>query len=505
MVRSVARNAAANVLQMLTGAILLFVLYRYISTMLGVDKLGVWSVVLATASASRLADMGLSAGITRFVARDLALAQPKKAAQVVETGVVTLALVVALVLAGVYPFLSRLLAHLFDTKYLSQAVEILPFALISLWLTIVASVAQSGLDGCQRMASRAVLVVVAQALMVLLAFALVPQWGLVGLAWAQIGQGIFSLIGGWLVLRRGLPALSLLPWRWQRSIFREMVGYGANVQAANIAILLFDPLTKALMAKFGGPAAAGYFEIANQVVLRVRTLIVAANQAIVPSVAHMVEGAPMRLPELYRENIRILVLVALPTYALLLVWGGLLSQLLLGGYQSQFVFFLQLTALAWFFNTFAGPAYFVNMGTGSVGLNTVSHVAMGTLNLLLGWVLGEMYGDGGVAWGYALALMAGSVLLMTLFQMRHAIRWCELMPIEHLPLAAVCLAVSLFGLMGPDLVLADWNDYTRWGATLLLPLLSLLVALWLHPLRGVLWQWLWGVYARSTGDEENYD
>ena len=52
----------ANVLQALAGAALLFALYRYINTTLGVEQLGVWSVVLATASASRLADLGLSAG-----------------------------------------------------------------------------------------------------------------------------------------------------------------------------------------------------------------------------------------------------------------------------------------------------------------------------------------------------------------------------------------------------------------------------------------------------------
>ena len=78
----------------------------------------------------------------------------------------------------------------------------------------------------------------------------------------------------------------------------------------------------------------------------------------------MVEAAPMRLPELYRENIRMLVLVALPIHALLFAWGGLLSQLLVGAYQVQFVFFLQLSALAWFLNTFAGPAYFMNFGYG---------------------------------------------------------------------------------------------------------------------------------------------
>jgi O-antigen/teichoic acid export membrane protein len=488
MTNILARNAFANVLQMLIGAILLFILYRFISTTLGVDKLGVWSVVLATASASRLADLGLSAGVTRFVARDLALEQPHKAAYVVETGIVTLAVLVALVLTGIYPLLNLLLTYLFDAVYLTQALEILPFALVSMWLTVVASVTQSGLDGCQRMVPRAVLVVLSQSLMVMLAFALVPQWGLMGLAWAQIGQGIFLLAVGWLVLGRSLPETSLIPWRWNRSVFREMLGYGANVQAANLLMMLFDPLTKALMAKFGGPAAAGYFEIANQIVLRVRSLIVAANIAIVPKIANMVETTPMKLPELYRENIGILVLVALPIHALLFSWGGLLSQIVLGAYQMQFVFFLNVCALAWLLNTFTGPAYFMNMGSGSVGLNTLSHIVMGLLNLMLGWALGEVYGAAGVAWGYALALMMGSLLLIAVFQMRQSIHWRELILAEHLPLAAVSLIISFFGVADLDIIKSDSGIYTRWSVTVILPLLALSIALWLHPLRSVMWR-----------------
>ncbi len=240
---STARNAAANLLQVLICALLLFVLYRHISTTLGVDKLGVWSVVLATASASRLADLGLSAGVTRFVARHLALAMPNKAAQVVETVTVTLALLVALFLVGIYSFIDLLLAQFFDAVYLPQALEVLPYALISLWLAIVASVAQSGLDGCQRMALRAVIVVLAQLLMVALAFALIPQWGLLGLAWAQIVQGVALLVGSWLVLRGSLTELSLLPWRWSGPVFRDVLGYGANVQVANVFMMLLDPLT----------------------------------------------------------------------------------------------------------------------------------------------------------------------------------------------------------------------------------------------------------------------
>ena len=76
------RNALAGAAQTVgLGALFLF-LYRTINTTLGVERLGIWSVVLATASAVRLADVGLSVSVTRFLARALAAGKPAHAASV---------------------------------------------------------------------------------------------------------------------------------------------------------------------------------------------------------------------------------------------------------------------------------------------------------------------------------------------------------------------------------------------------------------------------------------
>lgn len=495
MSKPLASNALANIVQALAGAGLLFALYRYINTTLGVEQLGVWSVVLATVSASRLADLGLSAGVTRFVARDRARGELDRAGQVIDTATLTLMVSVGAVLPLLYPLLAKLLPHLFDTEHLAQALAILPYALVSLWLTIVAAVFQGGLDGCQRMDLRAGLVVAGQALLLVLAFWLVPRRGLVGLAWAQIGQGLFLAVAGRLLLRRALPALPRLPLRWRKPVLREMLGYGANVQAATVFMLLLDPVAKALMARFGGPAAAGYFDMANQVVLKVRALIVSANQALVPHVAALMEAEPGRLPRLYHENVRVLVFVTLPVFALLIAWAGGFSWLLAGAYQPEFVFMLGLLALAWAGNIFAGPAYFTNLGTGQVGWNTLAHVIMGALNASLGWLLGSWYGAHGVAFAYAIALVTGSGVLIAVFQRRNGVGWRCGFAREHLSLAVVCVAVAALGWIAP--LRPSTSEPTVLAARLLLPPLVLGLAAWLHPMRRQLLGWLISREARA--------
>lgn len=486
--KRLARNALANIVQALAGAGLLFALYRYINTTLGVEQLGVWSVVLATVSASRLADLGLSAGVTRFVARDRARGELVHAGQVIDTATLTLMVLVWAMMPPLYLLIVKLLPHLFDTRHLAQALTILPYALGSLWLTIVAAVFQGGLDGCQRMDLRTGLVVTGQALLLMLAIWLVPQRGLVGLAWAQIGQGLFLSVVGRLLLRHALPTLPRLPRRWNKPVLREMLGYSANVQAATVFMLLLDPIVKMLMARFGGPAAAGYFEMANQVVIKVRALIVTANQVIVPHVAALAEAESSRLSRLYHENMQVLVFVTLPAFALLIAWAGGFSWLLAGAYQPEFVFFLALLALAWGANIFVGPAYFTNMGTGQVGWNTLSHIIMGALNAGLGWLLGSRYGAHGVAFAYVIALVTGSCVLVAVFQQRNGLGWRCGFAREHLGLAVACAAVAAFGWIEP--LQPSAGEPAALAAGFLLPPLVLGLAVWFHPMRRRFLGWL---------------
>jgi len=463
------------------SAVMLFFLYRYLVSTLGVAKLGIWSVVLASASASRLAELGLSVCTTRFVAKYIALVEPLRAAAAIETAALTLSVVLAIVSPAVYHLLTKILAHIFNTEYLLDALSLLPYALLSFCLTTVASVFQSGLDGCQRMDVRAGLVLTGQMLQLALAFWLVPHLGLIGLAWAQMGQGLFLLVFGWWLLRKCLPQLSRVPFCWRRDSFREMLGYGLNVQFASVSMILFDPLAKIFMTKFGGVSSAGYFEMANQVVFKGRALIVSANQAIVPKVAQLNEIIPQRLPKIYRDNMQLIALVTLPASTLLFAWAGIVSRILLGGYNTEFVFFLQLITVAWTLNVFASPAYFANMGTGNVGWNTLSHVTTGVLNVMLGFLLGSRFGAKGVAFGYAAALVVGSWLLIVIFQKLYVVSWKDLASREHLGLASASLFTLVFAFFGA--LTPVGNESMRIALLLLLPPLLMGVSVWFHPLR----------------------
>lgn len=480
--RGLKGNVVANITQAVGGAILLFALYRYINATLGVERLGIWSVVLATASAANLANLGLSGGVIRFVARDRARGDSRRAAEVVDTAAITLAALLGVLLPLLYPLLTRVLAHLFQEEHLAEAQSILPYALLSLWVTMVSSVFSGALDGCERMDLRAGLVIGGQLLLLPLAFWLVPRHGLLGLAWAQIGQGCLLILGGRLLLNRALPGLPLLPFQWRKPVLREMLGYGANIQLATLFMLLLDPVAKALIARFGGATAAGYFEMANQLVVRVRGMIVMANQAVVPHAAMLAETAPDRLRELYRQNMRALLFVALPVLTLLFAWAGGASWLLIGEYRRDFVAMLGFLTLAWGANIFCGPAYFINLGSGRVGWNTVSHTVMGALNAGLGWMLGSVYGAYGVVITYCFAIIAGSALLVSVFKHQNKLQWCVSWRSEHAWLVTGCAFVIGTTIWRPPSFPFGTVDM-RSISQYVVDFLILAASMWFHPVR----------------------
>lgn len=486
---SLVRNAVANVLQMVAGAVLLFALYRFINERLGVAALGVWSVVMATVAASRLADFGIGASMVRFVARDLARDDPKAAAIAVETGLLSVAVVLTLILPLLYFVAGPLFKLVFPGKEIEGALQLLPYALVSLWLGMTSMVSQSALDGCQRMDVRAALVVAGQALMLGLAVLFVPAKGLVGLAWAQIGQGLFLLVVGWLVLRRQLKSLFWIPFRWSWKRLREMLGYGINVQVAGIFMLLFDPITKLLMGRFGGTEAAGYFEMANQFALKARTFIVVANQAVTPKVAEMAERAPQALPKLYRESMRMLLFAVVLGGGFFVIWSGGFTWVLTGGLNGSLVLLMFLCVLGWMLNVFAGPAYFANLGTGRLGWNTAAHIIMGVLNGMLGWWFGNQWGMWGVATAYVLALVVGSWVLVIAYQKRSRISWRGLGLGESVYLLFV-------GSMASAASFYAWIALapTEMGIAMLVASVStfaLILAAWLHPMRVRLMNMAW--------------
>ena len=416
----VLRNTVVAALQAVVTGLTLFFLYRYLLDALGAESLGVWALVLATTSTASLANLGIATSTTKFVAQYLAREQAASANKIIQTATITVALILALLLPLLLPLFSKILPFFVQSEArLPEAFLILPYALISFWLNSVSGVFQACIDGFQRVDLRGYTLMVSSVLYLALVYWLVPLHGIEGLAQAQVIQAGVLLLGSWGLLKYLMPSLPIVPIRWTRSTFKEILGYSLNFQVIAITQLLLEPVAKALMSRFGGLSALAYFEMAHRMVFQLRSLIAAGHQAIVPTIADVQERSPGQIRSIYRFSFRLLLFLVLLGMPFFMMLTPFISWIWIGDYNATFILFANLLFAGWFLNLLANPAYFANLGTGELKWNVIGHIIIGVLNLVLGIVLGKAYGGVGITIGFVIALLTGSSLIMVAYHKRY--------------------------------------------------------------------------------------
>ena len=442
--RRVFLNAIMATVQVVVTGLSMIILFRFLLDTIGIDKIGIWSLVLATTNVTRISELGFANSALLSVSRYLAKGDSPQAAQVIETAAITVAGFSGIVLLALYAFLQWGIAQLVPSAALAEALTLLPYAVGSLWCSIVASTVHSGLDGIQRADLRSLLLISSQLVLLGGVVLWVPSMGLEGVALAQLIQSLWGLLIGWATLRWKLKGLSLAPFRWSRRLFLEMFSYAANFQLNGVVQLLFEPTTKALLSRWGSLADVGYFEMANRLILQIRSLLVAGNQVMVPVVTTQNERSPSSIAATYTRCYDIMLYVAVPMYSLVFILIPLISEVWIGQYEPTFVTFVFLLMPSWALNTATVPAYLAFVGIGRLRWNTISHMLMGITNLLLGYILGHMFGSIGVIVGTCVALLVGSLVTLVPFHAEHHVDLHCLAPQDSRGL----VAWSIFGVGG---------------------------------------------------------
>nr|WP_315464251.1 oligosaccharide flippase family protein [uncultured Rhodoferax sp.] len=483
MSRTVVRNASFSAAQTVVSAFLLFFLYRYLLQTLGSEQLGIWAVVLASTSMARLSDMGLSGAALRFVAKNLADGKTAEAADTVETASVSIGVVLAVLLMLAYPALKLILASVIPENSMPQAISILPWAMLSLWFGLLAGIFQSALDGCGRMDLRNIILIACNVMYLAGALWLVPNYGLEGLAKGQFAQSFALVVLSWITLRKQLPSLSQLPCVWKRSVFKEMFSYALNFQVSGMAAMLFDPTIKFFITKFGGLSDVAFYEMANQVVLKVRGILISAFQAIVPTIASVKQVEQDRLKALYRKSYGILSFIAVPYFVGLTVALPLISILWIGHLESKFLTFGIILSLGWMLTNIGVPAFFYNIGTGQLGWNTASQFCSTGLLIPLALCSGIYYGSFAIVTSAMFAAAAANLGLAVIVQYRMKVPVRELMPVAHtfsyLSVAvAVAVVYSIKYITGPY-----FNNILLSLTELIIYVFIISWSIWVHPYR----------------------
>lgn len=507
----IVNSAITSVIQIVISGTTLMVLYRYLLETIGVEQLGVWSLVLAMSSMVQVANFGLTGSIVKHIADHDAKGEKRTAAIAIETAAITVAVLSLALIACAYPAAKYYLAFAVEGKLYDDAMAILPLGLLAFWILMVTSIYQSGLYGCQLITKRNGLLIAESLSHLALCFYLAPRYGLLGLAYARVGQNLITMVASMAILKSHLSPLAFFPYRWNKAVFSEMVGYATSFQVISVLAMLSDPITKALLSRLGSVSMVSYYEMAAKLIQLFRSLIVNANQVLVPTFANLNQLLPHKVSELYFKSSRLVTFLALPGFGLLAICAPLVSELWVGQYETVFVWSIILLSFGWLINTLTVPAYFASLGTGEMGINVLSHLVTTLLNLLLGLSLGYAWGGLGVVAGWAISLAIGGLLLDVLYCRRHSIAFSDLFSEDDRAILIYFIAgLAVAGLSWQILpktwaawlpaagVPSAWGSTITSGITISIYCALMTLPMWKHSTRSDLQRWLIGSFSKNT-------
>jgi O-antigen/teichoic acid export membrane protein len=480
--RRVARNALFSVLHGVLSAQALLATYALLMRSLTIEEIGLWSLVVGSTMVARLSELGLGAGVLRFVAADLAADRADRAAGSVGMAALAVAGLVSLLALALQPVLAHYLHRLTPAPLHAAVNALSPAALAAVVLASVGNVFTSAIDGAQRMDWRAAIQVGGSLVQLALTALILPRLGLAGLGLVQLGQALFVLVAGVVAAARLIGERPGAYLSFDRGRLRELLRYGGGLQVSAIAQLLFEPLLKVLLSAWSGLALTGYFDMANRIVLQFRSLIVAAYGALVPHVAASAgEGGSdrARVRALYDEAMAAMRFALLPYFAVVAAALPLALVLWKGHFDATFLQVALLQLTAWTVNLIALPAYMLYLGLGRLRWTVLSHVSHAAILLATGPLAGWLAGGPGVLAGGAMALVGGSLIVPAAFRRDYPAGAAAV--VSWLPgmiLLAGAVAGSIAISMEPAL--------QRLAVFLALPLVAGLVALtlvWRSPLR----------------------
>lgn len=436
------RNSLFSAAEVLIGGIGLFLIYRSVVAELGIAMLGVWSIVLATTAFGRVADVGISAGLSRFIAAARGRQEHIKVSLYFWTALSTIAILMAVIAVLGWLPLNAALGFALSGAELTAAQQLLPWALFTFWLLNINAGLAATLLGIQRSDLRAVSSIGGMIIQVVASYLLVKSHGLLGLAWAQAAQYLFTIAASSIFAHRSRAILG--PPRFSALVLKELFGFGAKLQIGTIANLLFEPLSKLVLGAVAGPSSVGIFEMAYRMVYQIRTVAIMALQNLVPAFAELSQRDSTASNALFTKSNRVAALAGGGLMIAAISVAPLVSILWLQTYSSEFMLLVAMISVCWLINILCAPSYFWGIAHGTVNANIGGQLLTGILSPALAYLLGNQYGPTATIAGILVGKAIGD-MLPAIFN-RPATAWSSAgvaQPWNLLALVATILSATL--------------------------------------------------------------
>jgi O-antigen/teichoic acid export membrane protein len=276
---------------------------------------------------------------------------------------------------------------------------------------------------------------------------LLRGWGLRGMVYGYIGSGFVTVTIYLIMVRRLLPQVVLNPMRFDRAEARKMFGYSLRLYVTQAAVIVHNQVEKVFLAILVGVAPVGWYEIASDIALKIRSSIGIILSPVLPAASELNALADeSRMRELYYRAHKYLALFGVPVVCYVISISNRFIELWLG--PSMVVIAVPLCVLLAvnYVNLATGPGFLIFAGSGYMKPGIQSALLGLVLNVVLSLVLIYKFGFAGAVVGTSTALIVAAVYFVVAFHRRTGYSFSRVLQESYLK-PILCSVAVLAGLL----------------------------------------------------------
>ncbi|MGA9798331.1 MAG: oligosaccharide flippase family protein [Terriglobales bacterium] len=433
------RNTASGVLRLVVLAPIPFLLTPFLLRHIGASGFGIWAVLLSFNGLTALADFGVMGTLTKHVSEHYTHGDYLSLNRVINAGVLMFSIIALAGLLTMQAATGFLISVFFRQSALpliqiQHAIRLLGVAIA---LNLLAFPFASVIAGLQRLDLTNLL------------------WGLNALITAiaavvfiELGRGIDGLVDAIvltsaiifllnvILTRKLLPQLRIHPGHVRMADVKALSVFSLKVYVVQMASMVYFHTEKLLLAHFAGPTPVGWYEIANDLALKLRNAPALLMTPLLPAAAELeVRGDDARTSEMYYRAHKYLAFVGVAMIAVVGLLAHRFVALWLGpGFSPAARALIVLTAVQ-IANLAAGPALFILIGRGTLG-PAVRFALVGMFGtLILSSILISLRGFTGALYGTSISVLSAAAYLIWMFHQETGFSIRRLLKIYVLPLA----------------------------------------------------------------------
>ncbi len=442
----VIRNAMFGGFRYVLVAPIPFVMTPLILHKIGVGGYGTWAVFVAINGLTSLADLGLVGTLSKFVAEYHAQKDFGAVARVVNSGLAVFLALAAGIAITLWTLAPLLVHWLFrgSTTAPGEVITLLRLFVAVVVANILTLMLSSITTGLQRLDITNTISAANLFLSALFsATFLLHGDGLRGLVFGYILASGITVITYLVTLRRLLPKVAMNPFRFNKSEAGKMFAFSFRLYVTQAAVVIHNQVEKLFLALMVGVAAAGWYDIASDVALKLRGAIGFLLTPILPAASELnALGDSERIRELYFRTHKYLALLAIPAVCCVIAISGRFVELWIGPEMKMVTVPLCVLLAVSVVNLATGPGFFIYAGAGNLKPGVDTALLGIVLNVLLSFGLIYRYGFAGAVVGTSVALSVAAAYFITLFHRQTGYSFLRLV-LEAYMKPLICSSLSL--------------------------------------------------------------